>query len=118
MFRSNISLLTRCLVSLTLCVLISSPGTASAEESEFAVDCLECHDDIWDDEIAKNFIHKPFLEKDCLVCHSPNSRLLSDGESFPLALNPTDSSSATLILVSSISTLGMMFVTEICSKAV
>jgi predicted CXXCH cytochrome family protein len=34
--------------------------------------CLKCHKEYFDDEVKKTFIHKPFLEKECELCHSPD----------------------------------------------
>lgn len=82
MSRLNTVQLTRCLVLLILFILNPSPGPAYAEEPASEIDCLECHEDIWDDETAKNFIHKSFLEKNCILCHSQNASLLVEDESW------------------------------------
>lgn len=34
--------------------------------------CLKCHKEFIDAEVKKSFIHKPFLEKKCELCHSPD----------------------------------------------
>lgn len=36
------------------------------------MNCLDCHKNYADDQYTKTFIHKPFLQKKCLSCHSPD----------------------------------------------
>ena len=91
MSRFNISLLTRSFVPLTLFALTLSPGavTAVVKMPESEIDCIECHDDIWDEETTKNVIHEPFLGKNCILCHSENSRLFVDDQSWTSNLPTT-----------------------------
>ena len=77
----NITQLVRRFILLVPVILIIWTGTASAKNSgSLTNNCIECHDDIWDEEITKTVIHEPFLENDCLVCHSENPKLLVDDE--------------------------------------
>ena len=52
------------------------------------MNCIECHKGYADAELKKTFIHKPFLQKKCLFCHSPDwvdNAAESDGKAqFPL----------------------------------
>ena len=49
--------------------------------------CMECHKEFADGEFSKSFVHKPFLQKKCQYCHSPdwvNNVAESDGKAlFP-----------------------------------
>ena len=36
------------------------------------VNCLDCHKKYADEQYAKTYIHKPFLQKKCRSCHSPD----------------------------------------------
>ena len=49
--------------------------------------CMECHKEYADGEFTKSFIHKPFLQKNCQYCQSPDwvdSAAESDGKAlFP-----------------------------------
>jgi predicted CXXCH cytochrome family protein len=45
------------------------PLFAGAAETD---NCMSCHKKYFDDEVKKTFIHKPFLQKKCTFCHSPD----------------------------------------------
>lgn len=82
MYQLNITQLNRSLILLLLFALIIFTASVSTENLGSLKNCLECHEDIWVDETNKNFIHEPFLEKDCIVCHSENASLLFDDEAW------------------------------------
>ena len=50
-------------------VFLLAPANIQAADPE---NCMECHKGYADAELKKTFIHKPFLQKKCLFCHSPD----------------------------------------------
>lgn len=57
------------LVVLLLFLWFPANDRASAETNQ----CLKCHKDVWQEEMAKRYIHKPFIEKNCIGCHGVNN---------------------------------------------
>jgi predicted CXXCH cytochrome family protein len=55
------------LVTVLLCWLLVGTTQAAAEGP--AEQCLDCHDKIWAEGQGKRFLHQPFLEQQCQVCH-------------------------------------------------
>jgi len=43
-------------------------------------ECLDCHEGIWDEATAKVYIHAPFQEKKCIVCHAADTPLNTEEE--------------------------------------
>lgn len=76
MARLNITPFSRQLLLLILFALAPFLISASGENPGFMLNCLECHEDTWDADRAKQSVHEPFRNKDCLFCHAENSSLL------------------------------------------
>jgi predicted CXXCH cytochrome family protein len=41
-------------------------------------ECLECHEEIWNEAAAMRYLHAPFREKKCMVCHAADTTLDSE----------------------------------------
>ena len=57
---------------LLLCSLLVEVR-GSYEEPGSASGCLECHEDAFDEDLARGLIHQPCQEKRCIVCHCSES---------------------------------------------
>jgi predicted CXXCH cytochrome family protein len=55
---------------LLLFTLTPIAEKSDAEQPSPASDCLKCHNELWRKELAKRYIHAPFLEKQCRGCHA------------------------------------------------
>ncbi|MEN8134802.1 MAG: cytochrome c3 family protein [Thermodesulfobacteriota bacterium] len=75
MGRVNISQLIRYIILLLLFALVPCTKATPTENSASPNDCLKCHNEIWQEEIAKRYIHPPFREKKCTGCHATNNRV-------------------------------------------
>ncbi len=62
-------LLSSIILQVAVLVLLHMPADILAAETD---SCLECHKINVDDELRKTYIHPPFLEKKCALCHSPD----------------------------------------------
>nr|MBF0220894.1 hypothetical protein [Desulfobulbaceae bacterium] len=45
-------------------------------------ECLKCHQKTWDSGLLKSYIHKPFLEKKCVLCHIQDEALVGKSKQF------------------------------------
>lgn len=45
-------------------------------------ECVKCHQKLWEAELAKSYIHRPFLEKKCSLCHIEDSALVDGSRGF------------------------------------
>lgn len=50
-------------------ILIGISQNVFAEQSFNSFDCCGCHNDIFKEAISKNYVHLPFLQKKCSICH-------------------------------------------------
>ena len=73
MGRLNISHLSGQIVLLLIFASIPARGIAFTEVSAPQNDCLKCHNDLWQEEMAKRYIHPLFQEKNCVGCHAANN---------------------------------------------
>lgn len=67
---------------ITIPVLMLLPSFSLGTEN---ADCIKCHKTYLDKEFQKSIIHKPFLQKKCMHCHSPDwvaDAEESDGRAF------------------------------------
>jgi len=62
--------------SIAFCLSLFVPGEVSGTESP----CMECHDDLYAESLENLYIHTPFLEKNCEICHD-SSMSTSSGSS-------------------------------------
>ena len=72
MGQVNISQLIRYIILLLLFALVPCTRATPTEKPTSQNDCLKCHNEIWQEEIAKRYIHTPFREKKCTGCHATN----------------------------------------------
>ena len=56
-------------LQIIILVFLLTPANIQAAAPN---NCLECHKGYADAELKKTFIHKPFLQKKCLFCHTPD----------------------------------------------
>ena len=67
--------------------------------------CLECHKEAFEDDLARGLIHKPYLEKRCIVCHCAasvdivggNTQAQPEATSSPVSDIPTEDHKLTVI---------------------
>ena len=59
-----------------------------ATQAAHSINCLECHKKYVYNELKNSFVHQPFLQKNCIICHSPDwvdNAAASDGKAlFPI----------------------------------
>ena len=68
------------ILTLTLNLLPVAHGAAApGEKTPLQAQCLKCHKEVVEKANAREFIHPPFAEKNCLVCH------ISDQDASPIA---------------------------------
>lgn len=61
---------------------IGRATVASSSETASGDACLKCHQNIWDKAMAMSYIHKPFLEKKCVLCHIQDDQLVNEFREF------------------------------------
>lgn len=59
--------------TLILGTVFASVFASNEEPTSSDNNCLECHDDLWQEEMAKRYVHAPFREKKCKLCHAINA---------------------------------------------
>lgn len=62
-------LLSLAVTGLTLCPEISRAREQCLPPPTTDAQCLECHQAKVDQELTKQFVHQPFREKKCILCH-------------------------------------------------
>lgn len=80
--RFLISIICFALFSLSENVLAKDSDDVSSGDA-----CLKCHQKVWDNAVNKSYIHKPFLEKKCVLCHIQDDE--SVGKSRQFMQDPT-----------------------------
>ncbi len=57
-------------ISILFLFLFTIPQKPYALSS---IQCLSCHEDMVNNKLSKTYVHVPFLEKECILCHVVNN---------------------------------------------
>ncbi len=71
-----------CYFMVLIVAIFLMPVLGNASPSKPDDDCVECHQSLWDREISKQYIHPPFLKKQCRKCHIDDDNAVSAARGF------------------------------------